>query len=96
VYPCYTHHHHTTNTTSTTVGQNIHHHKHTTLQLSMNTMATTNTSSCTHIVLDIHICSMLKEADDPFEMFIPTGIVKRSVFPLHPPPPYNKHNINYC
>jgi hypothetical protein len=36
---------------------------------------------------------MLKEADDPFEMFIPTGIVKRSVSPLHPPPPYNKHNI---
>jgi hypothetical protein len=39
---------------------------------------------------------MLKEADDPFEMFIPTGPVKRSVSILHPPPPYNKHNINYC
>jgi hypothetical protein len=38
---------------------------------------------------------MLKKADDPFEMFIPTGMVKRSVSPLHPPP-YNKHNINYC
>jgi hypothetical protein len=39
---------------------------------------------------------MLKEADDPFEMFIPTGPVKRSVSPLHPPPPpYNKHNINH-
>jgi hypothetical protein len=40
---------------------------------------------------------MLKETDDPFEMFILTGIVKRSPAPLHPPPPYNKHNINnYC
>jgi hypothetical protein len=39
---------------------------------------------------------MLKEAADPFEMFIPTGIVKRTPSPLHPPPPYNKHNINYC
>jgi hypothetical protein len=39
---------------------------------------------------------MLKEADDHFEMFIPTGIVKRSPSSLHPPPPYNKHNINYC
>jgi hypothetical protein len=40
---------------------------------------------------------MLKEADDHFEMFILTGIVKRSVSILHPPPPpYNKHNINYC
>jgi hypothetical protein len=39
---------------------------------------------------------MLKEADDPFEMFFLTGIVKRSVSILHPPPPYNKHNINYC
>jgi hypothetical protein len=39
---------------------------------------------------------MLKEADDPFEMFIFAGIVKRSPSILHPPPPYNKHNINYC
>jgi hypothetical protein len=39
---------------------------------------------------------MLKEAADPFEMFILTGIVKRSPFSLHPPPPYNKHNINHC
>jgi hypothetical protein len=39
---------------------------------------------------------MLKEAADPFEMFIMTGIVKRSVSILHPPSPYNKHNINYC
>jgi hypothetical protein len=39
---------------------------------------------------------MLKEADDPFEMFILTGVVKRSPSNLHPPPPYNKHNINYC
>jgi hypothetical protein len=39
---------------------------------------------------------MLKEAADPFEMFFLTGKVKRSVSPLHPPPPYNKHNINYC
>jgi hypothetical protein len=39
---------------------------------------------------------MLKEADDPFEMFILTGKVKRSPSPLHPPPPYNKHNIHYC
>jgi hypothetical protein len=39
---------------------------------------------------------MLKEADDPFKMFIYTGIVKRSPSRLHPPPPYNKHNINYC
>jgi hypothetical protein len=39
---------------------------------------------------------MIKEADDPFEMFILTGIVKRSPSILHPPPPYNKHNINYC
>jgi hypothetical protein len=39
---------------------------------------------------------MLKEADDHFEMFIPTGHVKRSPSILHPPPPYNKHNINYC
>jgi hypothetical protein len=39
---------------------------------------------------------MLKEADDPFEMFKLTGIVKRREFILHPPPPYNKHNINYC
>jgi hypothetical protein len=39
---------------------------------------------------------MLKEADDPFEMFIPTGKVKRSESLLHPPPPYNKYNINYC
>jgi hypothetical protein len=54
------------------------------------------TSSYTYIVLDIHICSMLKEAADPFEMFIPTGQVKRSPSILHPPPPYNKHNINYC
>jgi hypothetical protein len=38
---------------------------------------------------------MFKEAADPFEMFILTGIVKRSLSPLHPPPPYNKHNINY-
>jgi hypothetical protein len=55
------------------------------------------TSSCTHIVHHIHICSMLKEADDPFEMFIPTGPVKRSASILHPPPPppYNKHNINH-
>jgi hypothetical protein len=44
VYPYYTHHHHhTTNTTSTTVRQSINHHKHTTQQLSMQTMATTNT-----------------------------------------------------
>jgi hypothetical protein len=42
------------------------------------------TSSCTHLVLNIHICSMLKEADDPFEMFIPTGIVKRSESHLEP------------
>jgi hypothetical protein len=39
---------------------------------------------------------MLKEADDHFEMFMQTGIVKRSPSILHPPPPYNKHNINYC
>jgi hypothetical protein len=40
---------------------------------------------------------MLKEAADPFEMFIHTGIVKRSPSSLHPPPPpYNKHNFNYC
>jgi hypothetical protein len=39
---------------------------------------------------------MLKEAADPFEMFVLTGIVKRSLSILHPPPPYNKHNINYC
>jgi hypothetical protein len=39
---------------------------------------------------------MLKEADDPFEMFIPAGLVKRSASILHPPPPYNKHNINHC
>jgi hypothetical protein len=39
---------------------------------------------------------MLKETADPFEMFTVTGIVKRSVSILHPPPPYNKHNINYC
>jgi hypothetical protein len=39
---------------------------------------------------------MLKEAADPFEIFIHTGQVKRSVSKLHPPPPYNKHNINYC
>jgi hypothetical protein len=40
---------------------------------------------------------MLKEAADPFEMFMPTGPVKRSVSILHPPPPpYNKHNINHC
>jgi hypothetical protein len=39
---------------------------------------------------------MLKEAVDPFEMFILTGQVKRSLSKkLHPPPPYNKHNINY-
>jgi hypothetical protein len=37
---------------------------------------------------------MLKEAADPFEMFNPTGIVNRSPSILHPPPPYNKHNIN--
>jgi hypothetical protein len=36
---------------------------------------------------------MLKEADDPFEMISHTGIVKRSLSSLHPPPPYNKHNI---
>jgi hypothetical protein len=53
-------------------------------------------SSCSHLVHHIRICSMLKEADDSFEMFIHTGQVKRSVSPLHPPPPYNKHNINYC
>jgi hypothetical protein len=51
-------------------------------------------SSCTHLVLHIHICSVLKEAADRFEMFILTGQVKRSSSPLHPPPPYNKHNIN--
>jgi hypothetical protein len=39
---------------------------------------------------------MLKEAADPLEMFIRTGIVKRSPYNLHPPPPYNKNNINYC
>jgi hypothetical protein len=39
---------------------------------------------------------MLKEAEDHVEMIIPTGIVKRSPSILHPPPPYNKHNINYC
>jgi hypothetical protein len=40
---------------------------------------------------------MLKEADDYFEMSILTGQVKRSLSPLYPPPPYNKHNtINYC
>jgi hypothetical protein len=39
---------------------------------------------------------MLKEAADPFEMFILTGPEKRSVSILHPPPPNNKHNINYC
>jgi hypothetical protein len=39
---------------------------------------------------------MLKEAADPFEMLSVTGIVKRSPSPLHPPPPYNKHNINHC
>jgi hypothetical protein len=39
---------------------------------------------------------MLKEADNRFEMFIVTGIVKRSLSILHPPPPYKKHNINYC
>jgi hypothetical protein len=42
---------------------------------------------------------MLKEAADPFEIFIHTGIVKRGVSILHPPPPpppYNKHNINHC
>jgi hypothetical protein len=38
---------------------------------------------------------MLKEAADPFEIFIVTGIVKRTPSSLHPPP-YNKHNINYC
>jgi hypothetical protein len=38
---------------------------------------------------------MLKEAADHFEMFKPTGPVKRSLSQLHPPP-YNKHNINYC
>jgi hypothetical protein len=54
------------------------------------------TSSCTYIVLHIHICSMLKKAADPFEMFFPTDKVKRSVSILHPPPPHNKHNINYC
>jgi hypothetical protein len=37
---------------------------------------------------------MLKEADDHFEMFFLTGTVKRSLSILHPPPPYNKHNIN--
>jgi hypothetical protein len=37
---------------------------------------------------------MLKEAADPFEMFLLTGQVKRSLSKLHPPPPYNKHNIN--
>jgi hypothetical protein len=39
---------------------------------------------------------MLKEADDHFEMIILAGIAKRSPPMLHPPPPYNKHNINYC
>jgi hypothetical protein len=39
---------------------------------------------------------MLKEADDHFEMFKLTGPVKRSPSILHPPPPYNKHNIKYC
>jgi hypothetical protein len=39
---------------------------------------------------------MLKEAADPFEIFILTGHVKRIASKLHPPPPYNKHNINYC
>jgi hypothetical protein len=43
VHPPYTHHHHTINTTSTTVRQSIHLHKHTTKELSMHTMATTNT-----------------------------------------------------
>jgi hypothetical protein len=64
------------------ITNHLHHHCH-------------PTSSFTHNVLDVHICSMLKEAADPFEMLILTGPVKRSPFPLHPPP-YNKHNINYC
>jgi hypothetical protein len=69
-------------TTTTTTTNHFHHHCQ-------------PTSSCTHIVLHIHICSiLLKEAADRFEMFIR---VKRSRSILHPPPPpYNKHNINYC
>jgi hypothetical protein len=78
-----------------------HHHHPSPPQPTISTITATPllkvpTSSCTHLVLHIHICSMLKEADDDFEMLMQTGPVKRSISPLHPPPPYNKHNTNYC
>ena len=74
----------TTNTTTTTTTINT--------DSSSNSLYSTllYSTTRTHIVLDMLVCSMFQEAFDSFDMFTLTGQVKRSVSILHPPPPNHK------